>query len=152
MLDKSRIHFYVFIFLALSLLYLIGIYLIFRHRATWGNSKRLVFIIIIFAVLFRVLLVPAAPTVLSGDMYRYIWDGRVQQNGINPYRHPPDATELIKQRDDQIYPNINRGLQMPLSPAHSQSQKHPLYRQSDFGFPRHCSKDRKALGRPHSTG
>ena len=37
---KSGIHFYVFLFLALSLLYLIGIYLIFRHRAKFGNSKR----------------------------------------------------------------------------------------------------------------
>ena len=52
LIGKSRIHFYVFLFLALSLLYLIGIYLIFKHRATWGSSKRLVFIIIIFAVLF----------------------------------------------------------------------------------------------------
>ena len=120
LLGKSRIHFYVFIFLALSLLYLIGIYLIFRYRATWGNSKRLVFIIIIFAVLFRFLLVPAAPSVLSKDMYRYIWDGRVQQNGINPYEHPPDADELKGLRDKIVYPNINRKSYPTLYPAGAQ--------------------------------
>jgi hypothetical protein len=120
LLGKSRIHFYVFLFLALSLLYVFGMYLIFRHRAAWGNSKRLVFIIIIFAVLFRVLLVPAAPSVLSGDMYRYIWDGRVQQNGINPYQYPPDANELKGLRDKKIYPNINRKDDPTLYPAGAQ--------------------------------
>jgi alpha-1,6-mannosyltransferase len=119
-IGKSGIHFYVFLFLALSLLYLSGVYLIFRNRAAWGNSKRLVFIIIIFAVLFRVVLVPAAPSVLSKDMYRYIWDGRVQQNGINPYRHPPDADELKGLRDKKVYPNINRKAYPTLYPAGAQ--------------------------------
>lgn len=120
LIGKSGIHFYIFLFLALSLLYLIGVYLIFRNRAAWGNSKRLVFIIIIFAVLFRVVLVPAAPSVLSKDMYRYIWDGRVQQNGINPYRHPPDADELQGLRDTKVYPNINRKSYPTLYPAGAQ--------------------------------
>jgi hypothetical protein len=120
LIGKTRIHFYVFLFLVISLLYLIGIYLIFRHRATWGNSKSLVFIIIIFAMLFRVLLVPATPSVLSKDMYRYIWDGRVQQNGINPYRHPPDADELKGLRDKKVYPNINRKAYPTLYPAGAQ--------------------------------
>ena len=117
---KSGIHFYVFLFSALSLLYLIGIYLIFRHRAKGENSKRLVFVIIVFAVLFRFFLVPAAPAVLSGDMYRYIWDGRVQQNGINPYEHPPGADELKSLRDKKIYPNINRKDDPTLYPAGAQ--------------------------------
>jgi alpha-1,6-mannosyltransferase len=117
---KSSIHFYVFLFLALSLIYLLGVYLIFRHRETRENSRRLVYIIIIFAVLFRVLLVPAAPSVLSKDMYRYIWDGRVQQNGIDPYRHPPDADELKGLRDTKVYPNINRKSYPTLYPAGAQ--------------------------------
>ena len=117
---KSGIHFYVFLFLALSLIYLLGVYLIFRHRETRENSRRLVYIIIIFAVLFRVLLVPAAPSVLSKDMYRYIWDGRVQQNGIDPYRHPPDADELKGLRDTKVYPNINRKSYPTLYPAGAQ--------------------------------
>lgn len=117
---KSGIHFYVYLFLVLSLLYLIGIYLIFRHRVEWGNSKRPVFIIIVFAILFRFFLVPAAPAVLSSDMYRYIWDGRVQQHGINPYDHPPAADELKRLRDKKIYPNINRKEARTLYPAGAQ--------------------------------
>jgi hypothetical protein len=116
----TGIHFYVVVFLTLSLLYLIAIYLIFKYRGMWRGSKSLVPIIVLFAVMFRIFLVPADPTVLSKDMYRYIWDGRVQQNGINPYRHPPDADALKKQRDDQVYPNINRKSNPTLYPAGAQ--------------------------------
>ena len=45
---------------------------------------------------------------LSSDHFRYIWDGRVQAHGINPYRHLPSAAELVGLRDAGIYPNINR--------------------------------------------
>ncbi|MGD8303189.1 MAG: glycosyltransferase 87 family protein, partial [Desulfobacterales bacterium] len=117
---KSSIHFYVFLFLVLSLFYLFGIYLVFKYRAIWAHSKSLVPVIILFAVLFRAFLVPADPAVLSGDMYRYIWDGRVQQNGINPYQYPPDADELKSQRDDHIYPHINRKSYPTLYPAGAQ--------------------------------
>jgi alpha-1,6-mannosyltransferase len=45
---------------------------------------------------------------LSSDIYRYVWDGRVQAAGINPYAHVPRAPELAQLRDMAIYPNINR--------------------------------------------
>ena len=57
---------------------------------------------------------------LSKDMYRYIWDGRVQQNGINPYQYPPGADELENMRDDLIFPNINRKDDPTLYPAGAQ--------------------------------
>ncbi|HTI32317.1 MAG TPA: glycosyltransferase 87 family protein, partial [Miltoncostaea sp.] len=55
----------------------------------------------------RVALVPHAPDV-SGDINRYVWDGRVQAEGINPYRYPPDAAALARLRDREVYPGINR--------------------------------------------
>jgi hypothetical protein len=45
---------------------------------------------------------------LSTDVYRYIWDGRVQAAGINPYRFVPAAPEVAHLRDAAIFPNINR--------------------------------------------
>jgi alpha-1,6-mannosyltransferase len=48
------------------------------------------------------------PEFLSSDIYRYVWDGRVQAAGINPYRYIPADPRLQNLRDDQIYPNINR--------------------------------------------
>ena len=50
----------------------------------------------------------ASDPYLSSDLYRYVWDGRVQGHGINPYRYVPAAQELAALRDGAIYPNINR--------------------------------------------
>src|SRR6185436_3074482 len=67
-----------------------------------------VMIILIFAAGFRAELAGKRPY-LSTDVYRYIWDGRVQSAGINPYRYRPSAEELADLRDENIYPKINRG-------------------------------------------
>jgi len=40
-----------------------------------------------------------APPVLSDDLYRYLWDGRVQVAGLDPYAHAPSAPELEGLRD-----------------------------------------------------
>lgn len=59
------------------------------------------------AVALRLALLPVAPH-LSTDAYRYVWDGRVQAAGINPYRHVPADPALEALRDQAIFPNINR--------------------------------------------
>ncbi|CAH0221672.1 glycosyltransferase 87 family protein [Roseomonas sp. CECT 9278] len=59
------------------------------------------------AVAMRLVLLPVAPH-LSTDAYRYVWDGRVQAAGINPYRHIPNDPALQALRDEEIFPNINR--------------------------------------------
>ncbi|WP_074118855.1 glycosyltransferase 87 family protein [Bradyrhizobium sp. AS23.2] len=45
---------------------------------------------------------------LSSDIYRYVWDGRVQGAGINPYRYVPADEALAFLRDGAIFPHINR--------------------------------------------
>jgi alpha-1,6-mannosyltransferase len=60
-----------------------------------------------FRCLFRLSLL-FAPPYLSDDIFRYVWDGRVQAAGINPYRHIPADPVLADLRDDKIYPRINR--------------------------------------------
>jgi alpha-1,6-mannosyltransferase len=45
---------------------------------------------------------------LSSDIYRYVWDGRVQAAGINPYRYVPADPALAFLRDGTIFPHINR--------------------------------------------
>jgi len=51
------------------------------------------------ALVLRLLALPMAP-VLSNDIYRYVWDGRVVLSGENPYRLAPEAEELAALRDD----------------------------------------------------
>jgi len=45
---------------------------------------------------------------LSSDIFRYVWDGRVQADGINPYRYFPAHDAVAHLRDATIYPGINR--------------------------------------------
>jgi hypothetical protein len=64
-------------------------------------------VILALALAMRLLLVGEDP-LLSTDIYRYIWDGRVQGAGINPYLYVPADAALATLRDPAIYPNINR--------------------------------------------
>ncbi len=64
-------------------------------------------IVLGFALAMRLALVGIEP-LLSTDLYRYIWDGRVQAAGINPYLYVPADPALAAMRDAAIYPHINR--------------------------------------------
>ncbi len=44
-------------------------------------------------IVARLALLPLTPE-LSDDIYRYLWDGHVLLEGVNPYAHPPDAEAL----------------------------------------------------------
>ncbi|HEY6119907.1 MAG TPA: glycosyltransferase 87 family protein [Pyrinomonadaceae bacterium] len=84
-------------------LYLSAAWLSVRTR----DSRSLLVLGLTFAALFRLSII-FAPHHLSDDIYRYVWDGRVQSAGINPYRYIPADHSLFGLRDDKIYPNINR--------------------------------------------
>jgi alpha-1,6-mannosyltransferase len=71
------------------------------------DQRKALVVILIGAVAMRLALLFTEPT-LSSDVYRYIWDGRVQAAGINPYAHVPAAPELARLRDPAIWPQINR--------------------------------------------
>ena len=45
------------------------------------------------AVLFRIVLLFTTPT-LSDDVYRYLWDGYVANEGVSPYAHAINSPEL----------------------------------------------------------
>jgi alpha-1,6-mannosyltransferase len=92
---------------------LFGAAFVLSMLATWlilrpaQPSRRLLIVIFIFAGLMNLALLPSKAS-LSDDMYRYVWDGRVQGNGINPYRFPSSAPELAELRDLAIWGNMNR--------------------------------------------
>jgi hypothetical protein len=48
---------------------------------------------LVAAIILRVIFLPGTPS-LTDDFYRYEWDGRVQQAGVNPYRHAPCDPQL----------------------------------------------------------
>ena len=57
---------------------------------------------------------------MSDDLYRYLWDGRVQLHGVHPYAHAPEDQALAGLRDEHwervnhpevktIYPPLAQG-------------------------------------------
>ncbi|WP_421991778.1 hypothetical protein [Roseococcus sp.] len=75
--------------------------------AARAPERRALLIILGIGIALRLALLFVAPH-LSSDAFRYVWDGRVQGEWINPYRYVPAAPELAFLRDAAIYPFINR--------------------------------------------
>ena len=71
------------------------------------QPRQAIWLVLGVALVMRAVLIPN-PLLLSSDIYRYVWDGRVQAAGINPYRYIPADPALTALRDTAIYPNINR--------------------------------------------
>jgi alpha-1,6-mannosyltransferase len=77
------------------------------HAAERAPADRALWLIFGFGITIRIYVLLFDP-LLSSDIYRYIWDGRVQAAGINPYRYFPAHGALAFLRDATIFPNINR--------------------------------------------
>ena len=86
------------------LLYAVATLLILKNRAL--PSRWLLVVAFGLVLIYNALLVFTPPS-LSDDMYRYVWDGRVQAQGISPYRYPPEASELAHLREGQIWRSIS---------------------------------------------
>ena len=90
-------------------------------------DHRMLYSIFILTSVMQGILVFTRPT-LSDDMYRYVWDGKVQAHGISPYRYPPDAPELTQLRDNNIYPHINRKNVVTVYPPAAEASYFLLWR------------------------
>jgi hypothetical protein len=100
------------------------------------DNRRTLWLIFGLAALFNLILLFSHPT-LSDDMFRYIWDGRVQNNGINPYRYASNAPQLFSLRDPAIWASMNRLDAHTIYPPFAQFSFRLLQRlvgDSVFGF------------------
>jgi alpha-1,6-mannosyltransferase len=108
---------YIVLFGGLFFVYLAATRVLLRARP---DDRILLGLVLAFGLLFRVAVL-GSPVLLSSDLYRYLWDGRVQRAGISPYRYPPAASELVPLRDEAVYPNINRPTKVTVYPPGAQA-------------------------------
>jgi alpha-1,6-mannosyltransferase len=95
-----------FVLLLQSVPYAVAAWLVVRGKPDAATGGRALASILIVGLAMRLLLLPGTP--ISTDIFRYIWDGRVQAAGINPYLYLPSDAALTGLRDSAIYPYINR--------------------------------------------
>jgi len=91
--------------------YALAVWLVVKLPPGGANERRAVVTILVVAAAMRLMMLPGWP--VSTDIYRYIWDGRVQAAGINPYLYLPVDEALVTLRDGAIYPYINRAHYAP---------------------------------------
>jgi hypothetical protein len=75
-----------------------GAWLVLRLPGRWAVA-----LIVIGGIAVQVAALTAGPQG-SDDLYRYIWDGRVQAAGIDPYQYAPAAPQLGSLRDPFLWP------------------------------------------------
>jgi Glycosyltransferase family 87 len=83
--------------LALWVTFAAGAWLVRRLPRRWAMG-----LIVAGGIAVQLAALSAAPQG-SDDLYRYIWDGRVQAVGIDPYSYPPAAPQLAGLRDPFLW-------------------------------------------------
>ncbi|MCP4254868.1 MAG: hypothetical protein GY775_15975 [Candidatus Scalindua sp.] len=97
---KKNILCFAILYIASFVTYIFAIFYISKNEEADeqenNSSIAVLWAIIIFSLMFRFTLFPVAP---SDDIYRYLWEGKLQRNWISPYSHPPEASSLEYLRD-----------------------------------------------------
>ena len=97
---KKNIPCFAILYTASFITYIFAIFSISKNTETDeqenNSSSAVLWAVIVFSLMFRLTLLPVAP---SDDIYRYLWEGKLQLNGISPYSHPPEASSLKYLRD-----------------------------------------------------
>jgi alpha-1,6-mannosyltransferase len=82
---------YLVIYFSLCTLYGLTWYFVRKKP----NNSRNFWMIIVFGLLFRAVILPSQQ-IQEDDVYRYLWDGKVFANGINPFEYSPDEVNDFK--------------------------------------------------------
>lgn len=80
---------YTVLFIFSSLIFLFVSQQIFKTEI----SSKHIYVLIAAAFVLRLSFI-STTTIGSDDIYRYMWDGKVQASGINPYLYPPNDKHL----------------------------------------------------------
>ena len=80
---------YTVLLISSSVIYLMFTILLFKMDIT----DKYIFLLLTFFFLIKILFINTEP-IGSDDYYRYIWDGKVQADGINPYQYAPNDSTL----------------------------------------------------------
>lgn len=90
-----------------------GVVLLWRREALSMTT------VLVGALILRFAYLPLGPG-LTDDLFRYIWDGWLQWEGINPYRYVPSNPALEEFQDTDLYEKLNSKQYYSIYPPLSQ--------------------------------
>ena len=93
-------------FLAIFPAFLTYFIIVFYSLKIKTSTKKELILLLIIGFIIRLILIPSNP-ILSDDIYRYLWDGKVFYNGFNPFSYAPASLNLESLKDATIYPHVN---------------------------------------------
>lgn len=98
----------------LTLLSVFAAYAAEKGRVKWSPA-----FILLFAALLRIIFLFKNPS-LSDDLFRYVFDGLMVLDGINPYAAPPLAANPLNPDAAALVPFINHGHLITIYPPAAQ--------------------------------
>lgn len=93
---------YSAIWILTSILFLLFIYLLAQENI----SGKTIFFLIAVGIIIRLSFINTPP-IGSDDIYRYMWDGKTQNAGINPYLYKPVDEKLSSLHSDILPDKMN---------------------------------------------
>jgi len=101
----------------------IVLFVVARRVDFESQYRRLFLILVVMALVARaVMLIGAGDKFyLSDDIYRYVWDGRVTADGINPFLYSPQDEEVAHLVDSTIHSKINHAWLPTIYPPMAQN-------------------------------
>ena len=83
---------YLGIYFSLSLIFFTACFIVSKQ----SNDRFIFWTMIVFGLLFRFSILPAQQ-IQEDDVYRYLWDGKVFANNINPFAYSPSEVHEFKE-------------------------------------------------------
>ena len=83
---------YLGIYFSLSLIFFTACFILSKQ----SNDRFIFWTMIVFGLLFRLAILPAQQ-IQEDDVYRYLWDGKVFANNINPFAYSPSEVHEFKE-------------------------------------------------------
>lgn len=93
---------YSAVWIGLSVLFIYFSYRLMNFKP----SRKLIYIFVTSGILVRLFFLFGQP-IGSDDVYRYMWDGKIQDAGINPYLYKPVDKELNSLHSDILPSKMN---------------------------------------------
>ncbi len=101
-----------------------------------SGNRFLQAVLVVFPLMFRMIMI-MAETSLSTDIFRYMWDGMLLANGIDPYKYVPSSRQLQSFQNIYYYEIYDHKDELTVYPPVAQylfSVSYALFGASQQGF------------------